>query len=284
MRFTPKFSRIATVAAGGVALALFMSSPAMADTSLSSATALQLVLASSAVVNTGQATANNDGTTETDGGDSSPTIAALGTQNVIAAGVLGQDARAFNDGSAAACAGVVGSGGAITVGDTGTCTVNNGSTVTLQLGSLDIAGITNAISLTFDAIYANCNATSTPSATGTATIANAKVVATVLGVPTTLLTLDATPSVNEGINIPGILTGTIDAQSSPSDGEVHVNAVQIAALSGTLASVTIGSVDCGPDAVADAVPSIPLKGLPIALGLGGLIAGGVLLVRRMRTV
>jgi hypothetical protein len=283
MRFTrPKFSRIATVAAGGVALALFMSSPAMADTSQSSATALQLTLVGGSLANSGTTTASNDGTTETDTGNTGPSLSILGTQPVISAGVLGQVSRAFADGSAAACAGVVGAGGAITVGATGNCLVTNGTTVTLTLGTIAIAGVTTAITLTADAIYANCGATSAPSATGGATLANAKISGTALGVTTTLLNLTANPGANTTLGITGVLTATLNAQSTPTTGQINVTALQISALGGALASVTIGAVTCGPDAAASPVPSIPLKGLPVALGLGGVLIGGVLLLRRLR--
>ncbi len=251
----------------------------MADTSQSTANAIQITLVGGALVDSGITTASNDGTTETNTGTAAPALSVLGTQSVITAGVLGQVSRAFNDGSAAACAGAVGAGGSITVGNTGTCVVNNGAGVTLTLGTAGLA----SIALVADAVYANCNATSGPTATGSATLANARITSTILGITTTLLTLDANPAPNTGLNIPGLLNVTLNTQTTPTAGQIIVTALSIAALSGTLASLNVGNVTCGPDAVAPAAPSIPLKGLPIALAMAGLIAGGVLLVRRLRT-
>jgi len=279
----PRFTQIVTVTAAGLAMALFMASPAMADTSQSSASALQLTLVGGGLASSGQTTASNDGTTETLTGTQNPLLTVLGTQPVISAGVLGQTSRAFTDGSSAACAGVVGAGGSIVVGGNGNCVATpGGSAVSLALGT--IVG-TGAIALTADAIYSSCNATSAPTATGTTSLVNAKITATLLGITTTLLNLSANPAPNSGLTIPLVLDVTENAQTTPTPGEITVTALNISAISGALASLQIGHVVCGPNAQAEPVPSIPLKGTPIALGLGGLIAaGGVLAYRRYRSL
>jgi hypothetical protein len=251
----------------------------MADTSQSTANAIQITLVGGALADSGTTTASNDGTTETQTGNASPALSVLGGQTVITAGVLGQVSRAFNDGSAAACAGAVGAGGSITVGNTGTCIADNGAGVTLTLGTAGLA----SIALVADAVYGNCNATSAPTATGAATLVNARITSTILGISTTLLSLPANPAPNTGLNIPGLLNVTLNAQENPAADQISVTALNISALAGTLASLTVGNVTCGPDAASAPAPSIPLKGLPIALGMAGLLAGCVLLVRRLRT-
>ncbi|ASW54794.1 choice-of-anchor P family protein [Plantactinospora sp. KBS50] len=275
-------ARTAAAIAGGLTMALVIASPALADTSQASASALQISLVGGGLASSGTATATNDGTTESISGDTNPPLSVLGGQTVITAGVLGQYVRAFNDGTSAACAGVLGSAGTFTIGSGGDCTVTPGAEVTLTLGTNGLATIT----LVADALYASCTATSSPSATGSASLVNARIVSTILGVPTTLLSLPANPAPNTGLSVPGVLSLTLNEQSSSTPGELSVTALDISALGGTLASVEIGAVDCGPNAVAPPVPAIPLAGAPIALGLGAIIAGtgGLVLHRRRQTV
>jgi hypothetical protein len=273
-------ARAAATIAGGLALVLVVASPAMADTSQSSASALQISLVGGGLASSGTASATNDGTTESISGNTNPPLAVLGSQTVISAGVLGQYVRAYNDGTSAACAGVLGSGGAITIGPGGACTVTPGAQVTLALGTNGLA----TIDLVADAIYSECTATSSPSATGTATLVNASIVSTLLGVPTTLLSLPANPAPNTGLSVPGLLDLTLNGQSSSSVGQLSVTALDLSALGGALASVVIGLSSCGVNAVAPPIPVIPLAGAPLALGLGALAAGtgGFLVSRRRR--
>lgn len=280
-RVTSGIARAAAAVAGGVALVLVAASPAMADTSQSSASALQISLVGGGIASSGTAAATNDGTTESISGNTSPPLSVLGSQSVITAGVLGQDVRAYNDGTSAACAGVVGASGAIAIGSGGACTVTPSGTVSLVLG----VNVLATIALEAAAIYSSCTATSSPSATGSTVLVNARITSTVLGVTTTLLSLPVNPAPNTVIGVPGVVSLTLNGQSSSGVGQLSVTALDLSALSGTLASVTIGSTSCGPNAVAPPIPVIPLAGMPIALGLGTLatgIGGGVMLLRRRR--
>ncbi|MEV0941701.1 choice-of-anchor P family protein [Micromonospora wenchangensis] len=277
----PGLTRTATVLAGGLAMVVLAASPALADTSQATASALQISLVGGGLASSGTATATNDGTTESISGNTNPPLSVLGGQTVITAGVLGQYVRAFNDGTSAACAGVLGSGGTINIGAGGSCTVTPGASVTLTLGTNGLATIT----LVADAIYAQCSATSSPSATGSATLVNASIVSTTLGIPTTLLTLPANPAANTGLNIPGVLSLVLNGQTSSTPGQLTVTALNLSALGGSLASLVIGSAGCGPNAIAPPVPVIPLAGMPIAVGLGAVAAGtggGIMLHRRRR--
>ncbi|WKU03372.1 choice-of-anchor P family protein [Micromonospora sp. HUAS LYJ1] len=278
----PGFTRTATVLTGGLAMVVLAASPALADTSQATASALQISLLGGGLASSGTATATNDGTTESISGNTNPPLSVLGSQTVITAGVLGQDVRALNDGTSAACAGVLGSGGSINVGSGGSCTATPGAGATLTLGVNGLATIT----LVADALYAQCSATSSPSATGSASLANARIVSTTLGVPTTLLTLPANPAPNTGLSIPGLLSLVLNSQTSSTTGQLSVTALDLSALGGTLAGVTIGSASCGPNAIAPPVPVIPLAGTPIAVGLGAVAAGagGILMHRRRRAV
>ncbi|MEU7976222.1 choice-of-anchor P family protein [Micromonospora sp. NPDC049089] len=274
-------ARTAAVLAGGLAMVVLAASPAMADTSQSSASALQISLLGGGLASSGTASATNDGTTESISGNQNPPLAVLGAQTVITAGVLAQNVRAFNDGTSAACAGVLGTGGSITIGPGGSCLVTPGAAVTLTLGTSGLA----SISLVADAIYSSCTATSSPSATGTATLANARIVSTLLGVETTLLNLPINPAPNTGLSIPGLIDLTLNGQSTSGVGQLTVNALNLTALGGALAGVSIGTSSCGANAVAPPIPVIPLAGAPLALGLGALVAGttgGFSLYRRRR--
>ncbi|MDG4786353.1 choice-of-anchor P family protein [Micromonospora sp. WMMD1102] len=271
---------LATVA--GCTAAVLAASPALADTSQVSASALQITLLGGTVASSGTFTASNtDGGSETTSGDPDPLLSVLGGQTVITAGVLGQYGRALFGGVSRGCAGVVGTGGAFVVGADGTCVVDNGAEVDFVLGTVGLA----TISLTADAIYATCEATSTPTASGAASLVNARITSTVLGIETTLLSLPANPPPNTGLTVPGLVNLLLNAQTSSGPGQIDVTALQLEALSGTLVSLEVGNVICGPNAIAPPIPVIPLAGAPIAAGALGLVAvGGLLRYRNRRGV
>jgi hypothetical protein len=270
-------ARSLAVLAGGVAMAVLSASPAFADTSQSSASALQISLLGGGIASSGTASATNDGTTESISGNQNPTLAVLGAQNVITAGVLGQNVRAFNDGTSAACAGVLGTAGTLSIGAGGTCTVTPGAAVNLALGTNGLA----TIALVADALYSSCTATSSPSATGTASLVNARITSTLLGIETTLLSLPVNPAPNSGLSIPGLLNLTLNAQSSSGAGQLTVTALNLSALGGSLVGLSIGTSSCGANAIAPPIPVIPLAGVPIALGVSALAAGtGFVFYRR----
>jgi hypothetical protein len=271
--------RVGAAIAGGVAMALFIANPAMADTSQATASALEISLIGLPAVSSGTFTASNDGITESFTGNNNPSLAVLGAQTVITAGALPQDARAFTDGTSAACAGVLGAGGTVTIGPTGTCTSTTAPPVILTLGVIGLATIT----LEADAIFESCIADSDPSgASALASLVNARIVSTVLGIPTTLLALPANPAPNTGLNIPGVLSLVLNAQTA-GPGSIEGHALTLTALAGTLVSLDIGQVTCGPNAIAPPIPVIPLDGAPIAaavLVLGTAIGGTVWFRRR----
>jgi len=276
-------ARVGAAIAGGVAIALLIATPAMADTSQASASALELTLIGLPAVNSGVFTASNDGTTETFFGNNNPSLAILGAQTVITAGALTQDARAFTNGTSAACAGVLGAGGTVTIGVNEVCTATTTPPVVLTLGVIGLATIT----LEADAIYESCIANSNPAgASALANLVNARIVSTVLGVPVTLLSLPVNPAPNTGLNIPAVLNLTLNGQSS-SPGAIEGHALTLTALSGSLVSLDIGQVTCGPNAVAPPIPAIPLAGAPIAAGvlaIGTLVGGTVWFRRRLARI
>jgi len=261
-----------TLAVASVALVM-AAAPAYADTSDATANAATLEALSLPLVSTGTCSASNDGATETDSGPCDTTLAVAPFQTVVGAGVLVQDSRANNDGTSAACAGVVGPGGAILVGADGSC-VDSGQTSGLSLNF-------GLATLTSDAILAECTASSTGAPTGSTTLVNPLLT---VGLVTTI-DVPVNPAPNSTpINIPGIGTLTLNAQTTNPDGSITVTALDLELLSsvGNGAHLTLGTVTCGPNAVAPPIPAIPTAGIPVALGtlVAGLLGGRWYLARR----
>jgi hypothetical protein len=194
---------------------------------------------------------------------------------VLTAGALVQDAAANNDGTSAACAGVVGPGGAIQIGPSGSCLVSGTqpSGVILDLG----LGVLRA-----DSITASCTASSSGGATGAATLVNARITDPTGSI--TLLTLPVSPAPDSGLGLPGIVTLTLNQQPPVGPGQITVTSLDLTVLSGVNsgARVSLGTVTCGPNAQTPPIPIISSAGLPFAGG--AVLALGVLLwlVRRRR--
>ncbi len=261
----PRRSRLVALVAFATAGVLMGALPAYADTSQATASAATLTVVGQPALSTGTVTAANDGTTETTTGNPNPALSLLGTQTLLTAGVLVQQARAFNDGTSAACAGVVGPGGIVSVGPGGTCAVSGAAPNGVTL----LSGVVTA-----DAILERCVASSDGTATAHAQIVNAKL----LGVPINL----TLPS----ITVPGVLTLTIaPATTTGTGGAVTATALHLDALSllgPPTAALDLGKVSCGPNAKTQPISAFPTKGLPIAGGVVAL-AGGALYIRKRRS-
>ncbi|MFN2609143.1 MAG: choice-of-anchor P family protein [Acidimicrobiales bacterium] len=255
-------------------LSLSVASPAFADTSQATAQAALVQLGTTPIATTGLVSATNDGTQANPGvvtGNTTPALSLLGTQTLLGVGALVQQAQADNNGTSAACAGVVGSGGLIQIGPAGDCTIggaNPSGGVTVNLAPLTV--------LTADAILAQCTANSDGTTTASATIVNGKV--TVGGV--TLLTLPVGTSANQGLDVPGVASLILNKQTTGT-GSISATALDITLL-GTVAHVALGTVTCGPNAVTPSTPTFPVKGLPIAAGTAAAAAVVALAVRRRR--
>lgn len=272
--------------AGGTLLLL--AGPAAADTSAARATAATVKLLNASLVDTGVVSATNNGTTQTKTGQN--TTSVLGGQTLVTAGVFAQDAVARSNGTSSACAGAVGSGGQIQVGTAPGCTVTlgtpNGVSVNLSNGVLNgLPGLGNVATLGADAIYAQCNATTTGTPTGSATLVNANIF--VLGTPLPI-NLATAPAPNQGVTVPGIANIILNEQivSGTTNNILTVNALHITllpfgGLGSPLADIVIGSVTCGPNAAVAAVSLFAGPALPVALTAAAGI-GAVAVMRRRR--
>lgn len=271
-----KKRRLAAAGAGGLALALMIAAPAYADTSESQAQAAEVTLVGGSIVNTGVASVFNDSSVQTVTDED--TLLSLPGQTVIPTGVLKQIAVATWDGISSACAAVLGAGGDIEIVDHD-CVLVPGAPIEISLGS--VLGLGEII-LRATAIQAECAATSLPTVSGSATLGDAQVVARLLGIDTVLLDLAANPAPNTVIGVPGVLSLTLNEQTTNGQ-QIEVNALRLEALNAALAEVRIGSVLCGPNVEAPPVPMIPAAGAPIAggvLAIAGVV--GLYLWRRRR--
>lgn len=265
--------RTSRLAAGlGIAGAsvLLLAAPAAADTSQATARAAFVSLLGAPVLDTGTAEAENDGTQDPVVDSSSTGV--LGGQTLLTAGVLAQSARANPDGTSAACAGAVGSGGTIQIGEADDCTANIGTPdgVTLNLGGTGAAATLGA-----DAIFAECTA-STTGATGQANLINLEL----NGDP-----LVVTGGVDQSIDVGGLATVTVNEQTPIAGGGIRVVALRVVLLEGltgtALAEIVIGEVTCGPNAVGPIVSIFSGPALPAA-ATGAAVVGVAFVVRRRR--
>jgi hypothetical protein len=126
---------------GAFALSTLAVAPALAAAPVSQAGANAVMLSVAGNENgSGNATATNDGSTETKTGQETPPLSVLGGQQLLNLGVLAQEATAATDGSSAACAGVAGDGGSVANIGGSRCLVP-GDQVTGTLGNLDLSGL-----------------------------------------------------------------------------------------------------------------------------------------------
>ncbi len=259
--------------AGGLALAIALipTSPASADTSQATGQAARVTLLGGSLVTSGTVSASHSG--DGSGPDiqsQNPALSVLGASSPITAGLLMQRARANADGTSAACAGLVGTGGSIVIGADGTCTVNTGgSKATIDLGVL---------ALRANAIVAECRADSSGNVTSSVRILGleAKALLVWLSVP-----VDSAP--NSGLNLLGLLNVTTHATSTPNGaGSIRATALDVGAIAGVLLGVDIGTVTCGANAIAPDSPAIPPAGIPIAAGMVAAVLTPLMIMRRRR--
>jgi hypothetical protein len=285
--------------AGGMATILGATAASAAPfATQASAQALYVgVLDPAVVIDTGTETAQNDGSEDSVTASEEPLLTVLDGQDVVTAGALGEVAVANNDGTSAACAGVVGEGGSVDVGDPLDCGIPGTDPVEIQLA--DVVGTVTA-SIEADAITATCPGAADGTVTGDAVLTNAQLV--VSAPPLVNVEVDLATDVDPNTNALDALSPTVAALLSPlvevtlneqvpldpeesGDGYyggLSVTAISVDALDGGLADVDLGTVTCGPSADLALVPAVPLAGLPIALGTLAVAGGGAALVTRRR--
>jgi len=284
LKHTTKVGALITVMATGLLVA--GASPALADTSTASANAATLSLNGGALVTTGTCTVthpSNSGQPPVVCSQSPPLSVLPGSG--ISAGALVQSAVAnpsppftSTPATSAACAGLVGPGGTIQIGAAGNCTPTSPGGIVVDLGGL--------ATLRADAILAECTATSNPQGgTTNVQIVNGQITLLAGGV----IPLVSSPAPNTTVlGLGALLTVTTNKQiTGPLPGQVGTTALDVSILGlvpglPPLVRLTIGTVTCGPNAIAPDVPVIPLKGLPIALATVAGVGVIAMVVRRRR--
>jgi hypothetical protein len=261
----------AAVALGALTLG-YGATAAWADTSTSSAQAINLSLGGGSVLNSGTESASNPGGQPTVTNGDQPPLNLLGTQSTIAAGVLAQTAVAFGNGSSAACAGLVGAGGQIQIGTDGSCAVTGATTGGVSISLPDL------VSISATAILEECSTTSTGTPTASAQLVDATV--DVSGVP--LVTLPVNPTAGQSIST-AVLSLNLNTQTTPQASEIQGTALSLNVLNTIV--LNIGTVTCGPNAVTGVSSVFPPKSLPIAGGTAAVLGGvGVVWYRRRTRV
>ncbi len=286
LKHTTKVGALMTVLATGLLVA--GASPALADTSQATANAATLSLNGGALVTTGTCTAthpSDSGQPPVTCNQSSPITVLPGSG--ISAGLLVQSAVAnpsppftSTPATSAACAGLVGPGGTIQIGAAGACTPTSPGGIVVDLGGL--------ATLRADAILAECTATSNPQGgTTNVQIVNGQITLLAGGV----IPLVSSPAANTTVlGLGALLTVTTNKQPPAGPllpGQVGTTALDVTILGlvpgvPPLVHLTIGTVTCGPNAIAPDVPVIPLKGLPIALATVAGVGVVAVMVRRHR--
>lgn len=306
--------RATAVLAMTTAVLVMTSGVAAADTSQATAQAVQIDLLGETIVDSGTVSASNDGTGETVTGDNTPGLSLLDGQDLLAAGVLAQDATAEDDGTSAACAGAIGPGGIIAIGPDRDCTDTIGTVdgVVIDLddldlgddlldlgdildlgGLLDLDGLVDLGLITADAIYAECTADSDGTVTGDSTLVSATL-GGLLGDDDLPEDPDANTEIDLDlggiVELEPLIRLVLNEQTSTGDGQISVTALHLTVLGDVgedpLLDLRIGTVTCGPNAATPAIPAIPAEGMPIAAGGFALaLIGGVayLAIRNRRS-
>lgn len=252
---------------------LMAASPASADTSAASASAVHLDLLGTPIP--APASVTNDGTQPTQtAGFPNGGLSLLPSNSIIQAGALGQLAVANPDGTSSACAGMISPSSALAIAPDGTCSTGDTTTGIV----LDLLGLG---SIRAGAISAQCTADANGNVSGSSNFANAAVYGPTLPLigATKLLDLSANPAPNFGVSIPGIAELLLNKQVVNPDGSLTVTALTVT-IAGT--GFSIGEVTCGPNALTADVPMLPVGGVPLGASIAAATVGAVG-VHRYRT-
>jgi len=236
-----------------------------------------------------QASYSGTGSGSNDVAQNKPAVSLLSGDSWVQAGILSEYAQANTNGSSFSCSGVVSGGGAVTVGGSGTsCSIGNTGTgaVTLDISKLPGLGtILSSIAdvkLQVDGATAVASETANGMPSGTGSLTNADVVASLVGGAlnvTVPLTVAGTANENLLTDIISALSGekgltksllgplitsltssvapllSLEANyqnptSPTAGGKLEVSAIHASLIGQTGATLDLGSVTVGPDGSA----------------------------------
>jgi hypothetical protein len=276
----------ATAAALAVVLGTAVAAHA-ATVSQSTASAINIAALSTPLIPVSGAA--NDGSTPTVTSTLSGAIPLIPGQSLTNTGVYAQTATATSTGTSAACGGIVGTGGGLSVGSDGSCVASTSGPAIVNLPSFSVAGTGFTFRIEASSLYAFCTAAQADSATGFSagsTLANVKIVAqsTVFGIPGPAVTIPL--NVNQPVSIPAPFSSVLSValnQVDTTGPTTSATALHIGlGPNSSILSLDIGKVTCGANALTKDVPMLPLEGLVVALGTAGVLTAGIAGVRRHR--
>jgi hypothetical protein len=276
------------VAAAAVAITVFSSATASAATlSQADASALQISALSVPLIPTSHAV--NDGTTSTDTASLAGALPLLPGQNLANTGLYAQTAIANDDGTSAACAGIVGSGGSVQLGEGGSCDASTTSgPAVINLPGFTVAGTGFTFRLTASSLYAVCTAGPSDSTTGfsaSSTLANVTLYAraSVFGIPGPEIAIPI--NANGSFSIPAPFNSVISLDVNKVDAtgpQTSATALHIGlGPNSSIMSLDIGKVTCGDNALTNNVPMMPLSAAGGLAGTAALVGGSVYGRRRL---
>lgn len=206
-------------------------------------------------------------------------------------GVYDQTAVARDNGTSAACAGIVGNGGTLSVGDDGSCVASTSGPAIVNLPSFAVAGTGFRFRLEASSLYSYCTAGPADGTSGFSagsTLANVTLVAqtVVLGIPGPEVRIPV--NANGSLSIPAPFSAVISLDVNKVDTtgpQTSATALHIGmGPNSSVASIDIGKTVCGDNARTADVPGLPLTpaGLATASATAAVLGGSVYAGRKLR--
>jgi hypothetical protein len=280
------FAKLIAIVSGSALLF----SPQADAASVSQSTASAFDVAALSVPLLPIAAAQNDGSQPTVTSTGDGAIPLLPGETLSNTGLYAQTAIASDDGSSAACAGVVGSGSTLSLGQDGTCdpTTTTGPAI-INFPGFTVLGTGFSFKLQYSRLYSVCTAGPSDSSSGfsaQSVLGSVSLIAqsTVLGVPGPSISIPI--SVSTPISIPAPFNSVVSIDVNQTDATGPVTSATAFHIglgpNSSLFSMDIGKVTCGGNAITADTPVLPAKGLWVAGGTVSVI-GGVWFVRRRRS-
>lgn len=278
------------VVAAAAALTLLTAGSAQAATvSQAEASAIQIEALSTPLIPFSDATNDGSVPTVTDSLDGAiPLFPGVTLTNT---GVYSQTAVAGDDGTSAACAGIVGNGGTLSVGDDGTCSASTSGPALVNLPSFAVAGTGFRFRLEASALYSYCTAGPADGTSGFdagSTLANVTLVAqtVVLGIPGPEVRIPINADGSFSIPAPFSSVISLDVNKVDTTGpQTSASALHIGlGPNSSIASIDIGKTVCGDNALTADVPGLPLTPGSIATAAAtvAVLGGSVYAGRKLR--
>lgn len=278
------------IAAAAAALCMLTTGVAQAATvSQATASAIQITALSTPLVP--KSAAANDGSVPKVVDTVAETIPVIPGTFVVNTGIYDQTAIARNDGSSAACAGIAGSGGALTIGDDGSCSATTAGPALINLPGFTLAGTGFAFRLEASTLYSYCTAgpgDGTDGFSAGSTLANVTLVAraTVLGIQGPEIRIPINANGSFSIPQPFASVISLDVNQVDTTGpKTSATALHIGiGPNSSILGLDLGKTTCGDNAATADVPMMPMtpQGLAVSLGTLAVIGGSVYTGRTLR--